>query len=339
METSSSIHNLTPRRLSRVLVTGGTGFVGSHLVERLCAQQVEVRVLARKTSDRSHLPREVEFVEGNLQDRAVLAHAVQEVDTVFHLAAATRARSEYDYFQANADGTQQLVEAIRAAWPRPQRLVYLSSLAAAGPAQNGKPMGLHDPPHPITAYGRSKLAGEQFCEQIAKDLDVLMLRAPAVYGPRDRDLFLCFMMAARGILPVPRGPERLLQFIHVDDLVDALMLAATTRRTIGMYYVAEPRPYAWGEITQWLAQAVGRRVQAVKVPAWLVRAAAAISEFGAAAIGHATIFNREKAREMLAPGWLCETEAAKRDLGFEGRIPLPVGLTGTAAWYREHGWL
>jgi nucleoside-diphosphate-sugar epimerase len=198
---------------------------------------------------------------------------------------------------------------------------------------------LHDVPRPITAYGRSKLAGEQWCLQIVNNLDVLMLRAPAVYGPRDRDLFLCFLLAARGLLPVPRGPERLLQFIHVNDLVDALLLTATTPKTTGIYHVAESRSYAWSEITNWLAQAVGRRVRAVRIPAWLVRTAATVSEFAAATSGRATIFNREKAREMLAPGWLCETEAAKRDLGFEGRIPLPVGLTGTAAWYREHGWL
>jgi nucleoside-diphosphate-sugar epimerase len=200
-------------------------------------------------------------------------------------------------------------------------------------------VGLHDPPRPITAYGRSKLAGEHSCLQLARDTEVIVLRAPAVYGPRDRDLLLCFVLAARGILPVPRGPERLLQFLHVTDLVDALLLAATTPRTTGMYHVAEAQAYPWSEITNWLAQAVGRRVRAVRIPAWLVQAAATMSELGAATVGRATIFNREKAREMLAPGWLCETEAAKRDLGFEGRIPLPVGLTGTAAWYREHGWL
>jgi nucleoside-diphosphate-sugar epimerase len=320
-------------------VTGGTGFVGSHLVEHLCSQQVQVRVLARKTSDKTRLPRAAEVIEGSLHDQAALKRAVQEIDLIFHLAAATRARAERDYFQANAVGTQQLIEAIQAASPKPQRFVYLSSLAAAGPAQNGKPVELHDPPHPITAYGRSKLAGEQFCQRLANEVDVLMLRAPAVYGPRDRDLFLCFLLAARGILPVPHGPERLLQFIHVNDLVEALLLAATTPKTIGIYHVAEAQPYAWSEIATWLAQAVGRRVRAVRIPDWFVRTAAAVSEFGAAAIGQVTIFNREKAREMLAPGWLCETEAAKRDLGFEGRIPLPVGLTGTAAWYRAHGWL
>lgn len=339
MDIVRSSSHTASRLPNRALVTGVTGFVGSHLVERLCSQQVQVRVLVRKMSDRSRLPHAAEVIEGDLHDQAALKRAVREIDVVFHLAAATRARSAPEYFQANAEGTRQLVEAVSAAHPRPQRLIYLSSLAAAGPAQAGKPVEQDDEPRPITAYGRSKLAGEQYCQRLANDLDVLTLRAPAVYGPRDRDLWLCFLLAARGILPVPRGPERLLQFIHVNDLVDALLLAATTPKTTGVYHIAESRSYAWSEITDWLAQAVGRRVRAIRIPVWLVCAAATVSEFIAMTRGRATIFNREKAQEMLAPGWLCETEAAKRDLGFEGRIPLPVGLTGTAAWYREHGWL
>ncbi len=324
---------------SRVLVTGGTGFVGSHLVDVLCQQNVQVRVLARKTSDRTRLQPGVEVIEGDLQDEAALRRAVHGVELIFHLAAATRARSERGYVEANAEGTRRLINAIQTARPKVRRLVYLSSLAAAGPAHDGKPVQREDLPHPITAYGRSKLAGEQFCSQAVRDLEVLMLRAPAVYGPRDRDLFLCFLLAARGILPVPQGPERLLQFIHVSDLVEALLLAATTVTGTGVYHVAESRPYAWSELTACLARAVGRRVRAIPLPTWLFKTAAAISELGAAAVGRATIFNREKAREMLAPGWLCETEAAKQDLGFVERIPLLIGLTETAAWYREHGWM
>ena len=325
---------------SRVLVTGGTGFVGSHLLEGLSSQGVQLRVLVRRTSDMTYLAKlNAERIEGGLDDHAALARAVSDVDIVFHLAAVTRARSEREYHQVNAVGTQALVEAILAARPRPRRLIYLSSLAAAGPASNGRPVGLGDTPRPITAYGRSKLLGEHFCLAATNELEVVILRAPAVYGPRDRDLFLCFLLAARGILPVPRGPERLLQFIHVNDLAEALIRAAAAPKAVGVYHVAEPQSYAWSEIARWIAKALGRQVWAVRVPQWVVHAAATVSELAAATVGRATIFNREKAQEMLAPGWLCETEAAKRDLGFEGRISLPVGLTGTAAWYREQGWL
>lgn len=325
---------------SCVLVTGGTGFVGSHLVEALSAQEMRLRVLVRRTGDVTRLTElGAELIEGGLDDPATLARAVCDADVVFHLAAVTRARSESEYNRVNAEGTYALVHAVLEARPRPRRLIYLSSLAAAGPAGDGQPVGPNDLPRPVTAYGRSKLAGEQVCLAAVGELEVVVLRAPAVYGPRDRDLFLYFWLAARGILPVPAGPDHSVQLIHVNDLAEALVRAATMPGAAGVYHVAEPRSYAWSEIAACIARAVGQDVRVVQVPQWLVRAAAAASEFRAAAAGRATIFNREKARELLASGWLCETEAAKRDLGFEARIPLPKGLAETAAWYREQGWL
>lgn len=321
-------------------MTGGTGFIGSHLVDALVTQGAQVRALVRPTSDTSRLDRRnIEQVVGEFHDPVTLARATQDIDVVFHLAALTRARSEREYTAVNDEGARALMTAIHTAQPRPRRLVYVSSLAAAGPATNGVPVGPDDPPRPITAYGRSKLKGEYACLAAVDDLEVVILRPPAVYGPRDRDLFLSFQLAMRGILPVPAGPERHLQFIHVHDLVEAILRAATAPAAAGIYHVAEPQAYSWREVGQWIAQAVGCRVRTVRVPHWGVRAAAMMSEWGAALRGQATIFNREKVQEMLAPGWLCEIEGAKRDLGFTGRIPLPTGLIATAAWYREQGWL
>ena len=131
----------------------------------------------------------------------------------------------------------------------------------------------------------------------------------------------------------------MLQLIHVHDVVDALIRAATLANTAGIYHIAEARPYAWGDVVTWIAKAVGKRVRTVHVPHWLVRMAAAVSEFGAASVGKDTIFNRDKAHELLAPGWLCETAAAQKDLCFEAQIALPEGLSSTAAWYRQEGWL
>lgn len=326
---------------ARALVTGGTGFIGSHLVDTLVSQGAQVRVLVRPTSDTSQLGQHpnLELVVGELHESKTLARALHNIAVVFHLAALTRARSEREYDTVNGEGTYALMQALHTTQPRPRRLVYVSSLAAAGPAINEVPVGPTDSPRPITAYGRSKLKGERACLAKADGLEVVILRPPAVYGPRDRDLFLSFKLARCGVLPIPTGPERHLQFIHVHDLVEAILRAATAPNAMGIYHVAEPRAYAWREVGQWIAHAIGRRVRPVRVPHWGVRTAAMMSEWGAALRGQTTIFNREKVQELLAPGWLCETEGAKRDLGFTGRIPLPTGLTTTATWYREQGWL
>jgi nucleoside-diphosphate-sugar epimerase len=321
-------------------VTGGTGFIGSHVVEALLVGGVRPRVLVRPTSDITHLTElGVDYIVGGLDAPDALTQAVQGVDTIFHLAALTKARSEQEYYQANVEGTRRLIEAIQQANPRPRRLVYVSSLAAVGPAIAGNPVGPADIPRPITTYGRSKLAGEAACLAAKAECEIVILRPPAVYGPRDRDMFLSFHLATLGILPIPTGPERYMQFIHVQDLANAVVRAGMSPAASGIYHVAEPRAYAWREIGSCIAKAVGRRVHSVCVPQWGVRVAATISEWWAERTGHATIFNREKANEILAPGWLCETELARRDLGFAIRIPLPEGFMQTAAWYREQGWL
>jgi nucleoside-diphosphate-sugar epimerase len=324
----------------KVLMSGATGFVGSHTAEALREHGFPVRALVRKSSASEPLRRlGVELVEGSLHDADALRRAVRDVDVVLHLAALTRARSRADYDHVNADGTAALVRAAVAAAPRPRRFVYLSSLAAAGPSANGRGVGPADTPNPLTAYGRSKLAGETIALAAADEVEVVILRAPAVYGPRDRDLYRFFRLAARGILPVPAGPARPLQLIHVGDLAEALVRAVTADRAAGIVHVAEATAYTWEEVARMVAEAVGADARVVRVPGALVTAAARASELVAAAFGRSTIFNGDKARELLAPGWLCETETARNLLGFEARIPLRDGLSTTAQWYREHGWL
>lgn len=324
----------------RVLVTGATGFVGSQLLEVLSARGIAVRALVRRTSDTALLERiGGERVEGGLDDRDALLRAVEGVDVVFHLAALTKARTVADYERTNVGGTERLLEAIQGARMRPRRLVYLSSLAAAGPIVDGRPVERDDPPRPLTTYGRTKLAGEAACLAAGGELEVVVLRPPAVYGPRDREILRFFRLAKLGVLPIPAGAEQRMQMVHVADLAEALVEAALSPAARGVYHVAEPRSYSWAEIAAIFGAAVGKRVHLVRVPAALIAAAARASEGGAALLGRTTIFNREKAEELLAPGWLCETDALAREVGFIPRIPLSEGLVQTATWYRAHGWL
>jgi nucleoside-diphosphate-sugar epimerase len=324
-----------------LLVTGATGFIGSHVLEAYKPHGVRLRALVRKESAMQLLEAQgISCVRGSLEDPQALRAAMAGADGVLHLAAAKEGRTIDDYQRANVMGTQAVVDAMLAAEPRPKRLVYLSSLAAVGPARDGRPVTREDFPQPLTAYGRTKLAGEKVCEAAANELEVAILRAPGVYGPRDRDIFTFFRMASFGVVALPTGPVRRLQMIHAADLARALLLAATGESARGVYHVAEGRSYEWAEMARLVAEAVGRpRAVFLPLPGPLLSFAAAASETLAGSFGKSTIFNRDKARELLAPGWLCETELALRDFQFEAQIPLASGLRDTAQWYKEHKWL
>lgn len=324
----------------RVLLTGATGFVGPHVARAFQADGYTVRALVRSPARAASLERDgVELEVGDLDDRDAMRRACSGTDVVAHLAALTHARTEAEYERVNEGGTRRLLEAACDVAGGPSRFVYLSSLAAVGPAVDGRPVTASDTPRPLTAYGRSKLGGEAACRAAADRIEIAILRAPAVYGPGDAELFRFFRIASRGLIPVPTGPVRPLQLVHVEDLAAAIVMAARAGGAVGVYHIAEARAYGWAEVGRLVAAAVGAKARTVPVPAWLIRSLAAASETGAGVVGRSTIFNRDKAVEMLAPGWLCETESAKADLNFETRIPLEDGLRNTAQWYREQGWL
>jgi nucleoside-diphosphate-sugar epimerase len=324
----------------KVLITGATGFVGSHVLDHLVRGGHPIRALVRPTSDTTKLAEiGAELVPGGLHDTASLGVAVRDVDVIIHQAAVTHARSEAEYHRVNEAGTRDLLNAALGTTPPPRRFLYLSSLAAAGPSYDGKPVEPEDEPRPLTAYGRSKLGGERACLEAHQRIEVVILRAPAVYGPGDRELLRFFRLAARGILPVPTGSPRPVQMVHVDDLARAIALGTQAPGAAGIMHIADPDPRPWEEVARMVAAAVGAKARVVRIPAGLVRAAAATVEGMMRVLGKSSLLNRDKAEELLAPAWLCETDRARTALGFESRIPLGRGLHDTARWYKDNAWL
>lgn len=323
--------------MADILITGATGFVGSHFVEAIARRGLAARAVVRPSSDVSVLERfGIGTVAADLGDADALRRAVADAHTVVHLAAATRALRVGTFHEVNAAGTVRLVDAMEEDGGG-RRLVYLSSLAAAGPAR-GRAVGSDDEPMPLTAYGRSKLEGERHVLGRA-GLSAVILRAPAVYGPGDRDLLTFFRLARRRVLPVIGRPDRRIQMVHAADLAEALVRAVETRSATGVLHIAEDAAYTWMELLDHVAAAVGRRGVRVRVPAAVLGSAAGITHTASRLTGRPVVFDREKAREILADGWLCETDSARRALGFVASIPLAEGLRTTADWYRAHGWL
>lgn len=321
----------------KAAVTGGTGFVGGHLVDALRGRGHGVRCLVRKPSQAARLSAlGCELVEGGLDREHALGSLVAGCDTVFHVAGALAARSEAELLAVNRDGTARLARVARAAGVR--RLVYVSSLAVTGPAPRGTVLDESGAPRPVTPYGRSKKAGEDAVRESGAAFTIV--RPPVVYGPRDRQVLRVFRLGRRGLVPLLGDGGQELSLVHAADLGEALLAAATSARAEGhTYHAAHPEVVTQEQFVQEVARAVGRSVRTLRLPAAVVRPALAIIGAAAGLTGRSTVLSADKADEFLAPAWTCSTAALARDTGWQARIAIAEGVAATARWYEAEGWL
>lgn len=293
----------------------------------------------RPTSDLSVL-REIgaERVSGDIADPRSVEASVRGVDAVFHLAAVTAGRGKAAFQRVNVDATRVLAAAVAGATRPPDTVIYLSSYAACGPAEGGVPVRMDDPPRPITAYGRSKLAGEAaFRELLPPGTHLSVLRAPAVYGPGYREMVPVFRLAKWGLAPLPGGGRARLHLIFAPDLARALVRAV--ENPVNTVAVADPRVFDWSHVVEAISRAMGRGVIRFSLPAPWVRGAALVADRAAAWTGASAFFNPEKAEEMLADGWLCDRSGSEKILPDREVTPMEDGMRQTVAWYRSRGWL
>ncbi len=321
----------------KALVTGATGFVGSHLTEALRRRGDEVTVLARSATKASGLaPLEVRVIKGDLHDAQALAQAIEGQDVIYHVAGVIAARTEADFFRANRDGTAQLTAAAeRGGGPR---FVFVSSMAAAGPSRRGTPLDGTEPARPVTAYGRSKLAAEQVVT--SSSLPWSIVRPPMVYGPRDMEVLKVFRLARLGLAPVFGDGTQELSAIHGADLAAALTAVGACAGAVGRtYYSCHPQIFTSAEFVHAVASAMGRSVRLIRIPLAMGKVALRITELSAQVARRATILTTDKANEFFQPAWTADPSALTRDTGWRPVFDLPHGLANTYAWYRSAGWL
>lgn len=326
--------------MAKALVTGATGFVGSHLTLRLVREGLDVVCLARRSS-RLHwldgLP--VETRVAALDEPDALAAAVADVDYVFHVAGITRARTVDAYMAVNAEGTRTLVDAVVRSG-NVQRLVYVSSLAAAGPNSGPEPHVETDEPRPTDGYGSSKLAAERIVQQAADRLAITIVRPPAVYGPRDTNFLPLFRTAQRlRLAPIIGRPDKEISFVHVHDLAQGIWLAASAAGAEGQTYFLGSGTHTFTEVLDALEAAVRVRLRRLRVPAFVARLAGELGELKWTLTGKPQIISRRKVRDMLQERWTCCWDKAERELGYQPRVALADGMRQTAEWYAAEGWL
>ena len=310
-------------------------------MEALVQEGSHVRCLVRKTSDLKWLKGfPVEYAYGDCCDQASLVAAVKGVDHVFHLAGVTKAVQEKTYFEVNAHGTENLVNACVEHNPDLQKFIYLSSQAAAGPSQNGCRKCEADACEPVSPYGRSKRRGEEFVLAHSREFPLVILRPPAVYGPRETDLYSYFKLLSKKIQPLFAAQNQHISLCYVQDVVQAILLASRQETSRGeIFFLSDGIDYRIDEIGDAFAKALGVTPIRFCVPKWAISGMASVSELFSRFSGKPPLLNRGKVEEMVQENWTCDITKARAALRFEPRIRLEEGARLTVDWYRKEDWL
>jgi nucleoside-diphosphate-sugar epimerase len=321
------------------LVTGANGFVGSHVVDRLLARGEPVAAAVRRTADLKWLRgKKADLRTVDLESGEGLPEALRDVRILYHVAGVTRSATPEAFRRGNCDAAAALARAALRHAPRLERFVYVSSLAAAGPARAGRPLTEDDPTQPVGAYGESKRDGEEALRAIP-GLPLTVARPPIVYGPRDTNFTALFRAASRRLVPVVGNGRQRLSMVFVEDLADGLIAAASAASALGRTYFLTGPDTDWREAGEALRAATGVRPWRISIPVPAVKLAGELFEWKYRLTGVPQAINRRKVREMLEPRWTCSGARAEGEFGFRAAVSLKEGFRKTWLWYREAGWI
>jgi len=322
--------------IKKVLVTGASGFLGSHISEAAHDAGYEVHALIRQTSSRRWLKHDwLNIHVANLDDRCGLSGVLKGMDAVIHNAGATSGYSKEIFQRVNIEATKVLVEeSIKAGV---KRFVYISSQAAGGPGTGPYPKTENDPDCPVSAYGRSKKKAEELLYSLRDKIEVVSLRYPAIYGPRGTETLRIFKILQGPFQPIMGLKPLYTSMIYVTDAAQAAVAALQANVASGsIYYVTDGIDYTLEYLYDQIGEALGRRGMRIRLPFWLVSLAAWWTH---EVRGEQTSFTREKVREFKARYWLASSERAMRELGWKPQVLPQDGFARTIRWYRYKRWL
>lgn len=322
-----------------ILITGANGFLGAWLARALVARGDTVRSLVREGSDASALePVKHTIVHGDVTKPASLAAALERVDTVFHLAGIRRGSTRDEFMKVNALGTQHVGDAMVKSGAK--RLVFVGSLAASGPSIGGVPRVETDALNPQEWYGESKAEGERLAFSFNPRLEVTSCRPARIVGPGDHENLQFFKLVKRGVILRLGGPERRLSFVDVEDVVDQLLLQADKPDAVGeAFFAASDETETVEGLMRHVAGVLKLSPRTVYVPPFALTAAGAVADLISNATGKKLPLNRKLARQLLAPGWTCSIDKARKRLGYAPKRTIADSLTRSAHSYVELGWL
>jgi nucleoside-diphosphate-sugar epimerase len=316
----------------RVLLTGGSGFIGSHLLKALEREGHEGMVIGRRKPMK--LPVGFTWISCDLSRERPPSEALEGVELIFHLAGLTKAWSPEEFFRGNYILTKNLIEGVKKYHPPVKCFLYLSSQAAAGPSYHEHPRKESDTPKPISYYGFSKLLAEGIVMGLPAGIPWTILRPSAVYGPGDRDFLLVFKLLKLRIALRLGG---IISLIYIDDLIEAILKAYKSSNSLGeIFFIAHPESCEVRTFVEEATELLIRSKPVVYLPGKPLKLALLLKPILKKKNAALT---EDKLRELFAKNWVCSTEKASTLLDFTAKTPLTTGLQKTISWYRREGLL
>jgi nucleoside-diphosphate-sugar epimerase len=326
----------------KVLITGASGFVGFHLLNEALADNLEVYAAVRPKSNIKHLENlPVNYVNLDFASIKSLKKdlAANQYDYIIHAAGITKAKSETEYNTINAEYTKNLAIAANSLNKPIEKFIFVSSLAALGPLTDLNGVIEDDAmANPVTSYGKSKLLAEKYLKEI-KNLPLVVVRPTAVYGPREKDIFILFKSINKGLEPYIGKFIQQLSFIYVKDLAKIIIDLLSTDIKNKSYNVSDGQVYNRYALADFTKEFLQKKTIKFHLPVTAVSGLASFMDLLYANSNQTPTLNKEKMAELTAVNWACSIQNIKKDLSYTPRFNLEQGLNETLTWYKSNHWL
>lgn len=325
----------------KALVTGGSGFIGSHVVEKLCAKGMQVKCLSKDQLFNNDLRSlNVEIISGDLNGKLDWENILCDVNLIYHIAGVTRAKKYNDYYEGNYLATKNFMQICSTNCRSLQRFVYLSSLTAVGPSMGDKPVDENSDYNPVSYYGTSKMLAELEVLKYRNKIPITILRPSAVYGPRERDMYMYMKSIKRGVQMLIGFDRKYLNLIYVTDLAEGIIASSINQIAEDqIYFLGSEDSYPNEIIGETIASILHKNAINLHIPHCMVYIICGIEELIGKIFNKNVFLNIQKAREITQSKWICSIEKAKRDFSFSPETNLYEGFLNTFNWYKNMGWL
>ncbi|VVB82636.1 L-arabinose 1-dehydrogenase (NAD(P)(+)) [uncultured archaeon] len=325
-----------------ILITGATGFIGSHLTEELVKRKEKVTILVRDDNlgfikdFPEEVRKKIKIVKGDLLDKESLIKSLKNIEKVFHLAAISHPMNipKQVYYDINVRGTENLLEACKI--KKIKKIIHVSTMSIFGFSRDGKPLNENSPKLPVSDYGASKKIGEEkaidFCKK--NKIKIIVVRPPMVFGPRDMQFLKLFQLINTGFFPLLRGGRAKIEFCYVKNLVNGILLADKYGKNLEAYNFSDGETYTIKKVFGEIARAENKNLFPISAPVWVVKTSGAIMQWIYSIFGKKAPFNSGTA-DWMSKNNVLDITKSKKELGYKTVIPLEISIRETIKWYKE----